>query len=68
MTGVDNYRALLLRALARGEIIARPGMVLITTIKHDSWCKFLTGGVCNCDPEIVIDYKPVKKTGGRYGR
>lgn len=31
-----------------------PGRVYLSDVYHDDWCPFLSGGFCECEPEIVM--------------
>ena len=30
------------------------GTVSVVEVRHDDWCPKLSGGICRCEPEIVI--------------
>jgi hypothetical protein len=50
-----NYAQRLLKAVK--EVLKDPairGTVMHNFVYHDTWCKFYSGGECNCDPDIVL--------------
>ena len=42
-------------AIASEEFITRKGQMFFPEIQHDSWCKGLKGGDCDCVPDIYIE-------------
>jgi hypothetical protein len=59
-----NYLDPLGRLLAQHQsTLAQPGRVTEARIVHDSWCPRLSGGICACNPEIVL----VDQTGESSG-
>lgn len=46
-----NYLKIILKLQAQGRF--NPGLHA-AEIAHDDWCKALTGGICNCNPDIKI--------------
>lgn len=52
--GRHNYRVILERKIAAGEISAPAGGVGDLTIRHDDWCSVYRGGLCDCRPEIEL--------------
>ena len=41
-----------LRTIVKYSGNIRPGEAYITNVRHDDWCDFWSGGVCNCNPDI----------------
>lgn len=33
----------------------RPGMLNVARVLHDDWCLKFKGGLCNCNPDVVLD-------------
>ena len=51
----DSYVTKLLAMIESGEL--QQGRLSHVETRHDDWCAFLVqGGVCDCDPEIVITH------------
>lgn len=49
---MNEYQRRLDLALSMG--ILDRGTVNLAKVRHDSWCGSLSGGECNCDPDISI--------------
>ena len=57
-----NYKKVIDQAVTAGKVPMIPGTVAIMHTYHDDWCAFWTGGACNCEPEIELEYPPIQKT------
>jgi len=40
-----------------------PSSVVVVHVYHDEDCAFWRGGVCDCKPDIVYEYIPIKRGG-----
>ncbi len=40
-------------AIAAGQLLPAQS-VSIVEVQHDSWCPKLAGGLCRCEPDIVM--------------
>lgn len=47
-----SYLNSILQMSASGEINNPKGQVCAVTVAHDSWCRALKSGSCNCNPTI----------------
>jgi hypothetical protein len=47
-----RYLAKFMEEIKRNPL--RTGSISRISIAHDDWCKFLIGGVCNCNPDVQI--------------
>jgi hypothetical protein len=54
---LGNYQKEIMKAIFHGVISQTPGAVTIFDVKHDSWCNFFKGGICNCQPDIITQYR-----------
>ena len=50
MTAAPNY----LRQIVKILPTLTPGTGTVVDVLHDNWCSSWTGGVCDCDPELVV--------------
>jgi hypothetical protein len=32
----------------------QPGAVTVAEVQHDEWCRHFKGGVCNCNPNLIM--------------
>jgi len=35
----------------------QPGAITFAEIQHDDWCRIFKGGVCNCNPNLIMRTK-----------
>ncbi len=52
------YLVQILALHAAGHL--RRGRVHHIDVLHDDWCPRLRGGDCRCDPELVLDGRPLE--------
>jgi hypothetical protein len=41
-----------------------PGYDYAIEVRHDSWCKALEAGFCNCDPDVIVRGRRKQQGGG----
>lgn len=49
---IPNYLRKLLADMRADPEKYKPGKVITTTVYHDDYCDYWTGGACNCSPDI----------------
>jgi len=49
-----NYKKKIEEMVEKNKLPSTPG-VYILHIYHDDRCKFLKGGECNCNPNLVVE-------------
>ena len=53
-----NYVRQLLGMVAAGELALVPGQVTHVDVYHDHDCRALSGGVCDCEPDVRLRGDP----------